>query len=88
MRIPDDYIYQDNTVMSNFDRQINQKVAKELEDNKLYADYPGLNFFGNVWLSENEWACEIWVYNSYRETITANSLENLMKTVSDKYGWD
>jgi len=77
-------------VMSNFDHTIDHDIAKELKRKKAYAAYSGWNFCGYVWWDrkKKKWACEIWVYNVPQEVIYEDSLDYVMETVSDKYGYE
>ena len=85
-RIPEGY-EEIEEVMSNFDREVDQEVADQLKSGKYFAPYPGWNFYGRVWW-EDEWFCEVWVQGSYDGTYNASTLEELMKDVSDFYGYD
>ena len=75
-------------LMSNFDREINQKTKKAIKGKNIYSRYAGWNFNGLVWWQNNNWNCEVWQYKTWMETITCKSLEAIMKEVSNEYGWD
>ena len=78
----------DECLMSNFDHVVNQDVAQRLRDGNCYAAYPGWNFHALVWFADGKFFCEIWRYRSYVESFCAESPEDLMRAVSDKYGWE
>ena len=73
-------------VMSNFDHEINKDIEVRLKNEKVYSGYPGWNFHGEVWYEQNQFHCEVWVYGSIKEVISEDTLEELMESVSDKYG--
>jgi hypothetical protein len=76
-------------VMSNFDHEVNRDVEFTLRTNEsTYAGYPAWNFYGSVWYEDSMFHCEIMVYGSYRETISAETLEEIMEIASNKYGWE
>jgi len=87
-KIPDDYSEYPEAIMTNFNHSIDTKVAAKLKSTKSFAQYAGLNFCGYVWWkgSKSQWKCEVWVYGSHRETISAETLEEIMGKVSEKYG--
>ncbi len=85
LTIPEDYTEYPKEVMTNFDHTIDKKVAKLLKKEKLYAQYSGWDFHGNVWFN-NKWYCMIKCYCVHRETIEADTLEEIMTMVSKKYG--
>jgi hypothetical protein len=73
--------------MSNFDHTADMGLDAALRGGKLYAPYAGWNFHGTVWWDGERFACEVWVYGSPREVIRADTLEDIMESASDKYGW-
>lgn len=78
------------TVMSNFDHTIDTDVANRLREREEYAPYAGYHFCGYVWWDRPRarWACEVWHYQVHMDTVTADTLEAIMREVSDKWGWD
>jgi len=76
------------SVMSNFDHTIDTEVAEKLKEGKYYSDYPGWNFYGEVWYDSGKWKCEIRRYHVHVETIMADTLEEIMEQNSEKYGYD
>lgn len=85
-RIPDDFSDTDDTVMSNFDGVINSDIAEAIKGKPLYAQYTGWNFCGNVWWQNNVWCCEVFCYDSWRETFVSETLDGIMSDVCEKYG--
>lgn len=88
IRKPDYFMFLNKDVMSNFDHIIDKDVAKKIKREDYYAQYSGCNFCGYVWWQNNKWHCEVWRYRSFVETISENTLEEIMSSVSDQYGND
>ena len=87
-RIPEDFKDSKEVIMTNFDHTIEKDVANKIKGQKLYAQYSGWNFCGDVWWAGKDWACEIWQYGSYINTLKADTLDELMEEVSNYYGAD
>lgn len=85
MKRPDNYTELD-CVMSNFDHMIDKEIELKLKTGAYYAGYGAENFFGEVWWGDNKWNCDIWVLVSYIETFIADTLEEMMTIVCEKYG--
>jgi hypothetical protein len=85
-RIPEHFTEYDIDIMSNFDGRIDYSVADAIVGKPLFARYSAWDFNGIVWHTGEYWACEVWVYGSCRETVMAESLDTIMRTVSDEYG--
>lgn len=75
-------------LMSNFDHSIDRKVEEAIKGKPYYAQYSGWNFCGYVWWENEKWHCEVWTYGSMDDVISANTLDDIMTEVSDKYGYD
>ena len=82
------YEYLDNLGMSNFDHSIDEGLEKALQKGKCYAQYAGWNFCGEVYWGKKEqiYICEVSRYNIWVDTIQADTLEEIMEKVSEKYG--
>ena len=74
--------------MTNFDHSIDDGLADALKAKagEVYAQYAGYNFCGYVYFEDTKFQCDVWVYNTKRETISKESLPAIMESVSDKYG--
>jgi len=88
LRMPKSFTEHPRCLMSNFDRDIDESVAKYIKNKPLYAQYSGWNFCGWVWWQNKKWCCEIWVYGGWCETFVANTLSEIMENVSQEYGYD
>jgi len=78
-----------DTVMSNFDHQIDSGVADRLKKEPVCSRYPGWNFNGMVWYGKikKTYHCEVWQYHEHLETVSG-TLQKIMDEVSDRYGDD
>ena len=76
--------------MSNFDHTIDNGLAELLKENegKVYAQYAGWNFCGYVWFENDKFVCQVWCYKSPQEEIIADTLEEIMDMVSEKWGYN
>ena len=88
--IPKSYVEYPDSIMSNCDHEIENEVVDILKREKRWASYPGWNFWGGVWWNRKrkKWACMVKCYREHVNTIYADSPEELMKEVSDEYGYD
>lgn len=86
-KVPKSYAEYSEDVMSNFDGEIDEQVAKLLKKRNIFSRYPAWNFNGKVWFDKKskEYCCETWRYHVHIETV-CGSLEHIMETLSDKYG--
>jgi hypothetical protein len=75
-------------VMSNFDHSIDKKIETQLKNKLSYADYPGWDFHGTVWYENDMFHCKVMQYRCHVDTISAETLDEIMEEVSDKYGYE
>jgi len=73
--------------MSNFDHEIDKGFEDAIKAESCFGRYAGWNFNGRVWWDDC-FHCEVWTYCIQRETIHADTLNELMEKVSDEYGWE
>lgn len=78
----------DASIMTNFDGSINRKVEEVLKSSFTYATYPARDFCGHVCFEDNKFRCDVLVYHSMIDTIYADTLEDIMEQVSEKYGYE
>lgn len=78
------------SVMTNLDHSVNWDVAERLKEGPYAARYFAANFCGDVWFDKElgVFACEVWRFHVYQETIVSEDLEDIMAEASDKYGWE
>ena len=80
--------YNGEELMSNFDRKINKEVANAIKSKKLFSRYAGWNFNGKVWFDDNKWLCEVWTYGNWQKTFICDTLDEIMESVSNEYGYN
>jgi len=90
VRLPEHFEDFGETVMSNFDHCIDEKVATEIKGKDLSAQYSGWNFCGYCWWDKqsSKWCCEVLTYGSWQTTIVADELKDIMNYVSERWGAD
>lgn len=84
--IPEHFTEHHDSIMSNFDHMIDYKVADEIKNQPMWAEYPGWDFYGKVWFEDNKWHCAVKCYGSHVNTISEDNLEDLKSSVCDQYG--
>lgn len=88
MKRPADFTEYPDAIMSNFDREIDYKVAEQIKSKPFFSQYSAWNFCGYVWWQNEKWHCEIWTHHAIRETISADTLPEIMNEACSKYGDD
>lgn len=75
--------------MSNFDHSVDDGLADDLKAG-MRAAHSAWNFNGQVWWDPDEefFKEDVWVYHAKVATRSAPTLEDLMRVVSDEFGWD
>jgi hypothetical protein len=84
--LPDDF-EEIELGMSNFDHEIDSSFEKAIKGKLTFGLHAGWNFNGKVYFLENQFHEDVWCHRVYRETVSTDSLRQLMKEVNDKYGW-
>ena len=76
--------------MSNYGHEIDEGLAEALraEPGKVYAQHAAWNFCGYTYYADGEYRTQVWVHGAPRGTISAPTLEALMRATNDEYGWD
>ena len=76
--------------MSNFDGKIDDGLAEALiaGEGKVYASHAAWNFNGKVYYRDGMFHEDVWRYHSLKETISAETLQELMSAVNDEYGYE
>jgi hypothetical protein len=72
--------------MTNFDHSIDEGLEEELRTGKKYGTHTAWNFCGYVWFQDEKFHEEVWHYNEYQETYSADSLRELMEDVNMEWG--
>lgn len=78
-----------DSVMSNFDHEIDPKGLERLKVEKVYGQYAGWNFCGYVWwdAEAETFKCEVLQYHEPQE-IVEGSPQEIMDAVCAKWGDD
>ncbi len=76
--------------ISNFDHTIDKRLEEKLRENpnKVHGRHAAMNFNGLVWFDGHHFIEEVYIYQNMIEVIREDSLEELMITVNDKYGYE
>lgn len=74
--------------LSNFDFSIDEGVEDALLARTHRAVYSGWNFNGQVWHDGEQFVCQPWRYHSPCSLHKADTLKELMRSVSGRYGYD
>lgn len=76
--------------MSNCYHEIEEGLAEALKEKpgEVFAIYAGWNFNARVWFKDEKFHVEVWTYHVIREILSEDTLEEIMQTVSEKYGHD
>lgn len=78
----------DDTLMSNFDREVDGAVAQQLRDGQVCARYAGWNFNATCWFADGQFHAAVYCYHVHRATMSADTPAKLMRVVSEAFGWD
>ncbi len=76
--------------MTNFDGSIDDGFAEALQAQpaKVFGRHAAWDFNGLVYFYDGEFHEEVWVYGSLIQTISADSLPELMEAVCEKFGYN
>lgn len=74
--------------ITNYDHSISDGLADQLRSGEFFCYHSALNFQGQVWFEDGLFHEQVWVFHRLRETVSADSLEELMRVVNDAYGWE
>lgn len=85
IRLPDDF-EEIELGMSNYDGQIDEGFGEALKNKKTFGRHSAIDFNGLVYWLNGKFNTDVWVYGSYRETFSEDTLEKLMASVNAEYG--
>lgn len=75
--------------MTNFDHTIDEGLAAYLMANPNHcAQHAAREFCGYVWFENGQFYDQVWRCHVPMAEYSADTLEELMKIVNDKHGWD
>lgn len=72
--------------MSNFDGRIDEGLADALRGGQVYGRHAAWNFNGLVWFADGRFHEQVWRFHVPMRTHSADTLEQLMREVSDEWG--
>jgi len=73
-------------VMSNFDHKVEDWAEEKLKSGDYYGGYAAWNFHGHVWFADGSFHVTIRCYGSHVDTVTEDTLQDIMDTCSELYG--
>ena len=85
VRLPDDF-EEIELGMSNCDGSIDKGFAKALKNKKTFGRHSAWDFNGLVYWLSGKFNTDVWVYGSHIETLSEDSLEDLMASANSIYG--
>jgi len=79
-----------DTLMSNFDHEVDESVAAQLKEVKAVAKYPGWEFSATCWWDgeRGQYLAAVRRYCSLRATYAAATPQGLMRLICEDYGND
>lgn len=75
-------------VMSNYDYIVKPDAEERLKEGDIFGEYTAWNFWAAVWFDDPDFQCAVKQYKKHVSTFTASTLEEVMETASERYGWD
>lgn len=75
-------------VMNNRDQEIDWPVAALLRQGGCFSRHSGWDFSGLVWFADGRWHERVSGHGTPRAAYSADTLEELMRTVNDEFGWN
>ena len=74
--------------MSNFDHSIDKGLEELLKEHagQKYVYHAAWNFSGYVWYEKGRFHDQVWIHEAPLEEFEADTLEELMSLVNEKYG--
>ena len=72
--------------LSNFDHTIDPGLKDELRNNPVFGQHSAWEFCGYVYFLNGQFHEDVWRLKLFQETISADSLEELMEKVNERWG--
>lgn len=77
-----------NTLVSNCDRVIDREVEADLRERRIeVAEYPGWDFYALVHFREGQFVATVKRYGAVVGEVSEPTVDALIVTVSDRFGW-
>jgi hypothetical protein len=76
------------TVYSNFGHELDDGVAKRLETEKVSAAHCAWDFWALIWKDQTtgKWHEMVKQYREHVDTLTADTLKDVIEATNEKYG--
>lgn len=74
-------------VMTNLGHKVDESVAAGLRGGGAFAQHAAEKFHGLVWFDDGRWHERVSVHHEPVGCYSADTLQELMKTVNDEHGW-
>lgn len=84
---PEDWEDVGESLMSNFDREVDETVAAKLKEGPYVADYPGWDFHAVCWFKDGLYHARVKCYQVVRGFYSAATPAELMEVISEEYGY-
>jgi len=78
------------SVYSNYDHRLDADVAQHLENHpgEVFAQHAAWNFCGYVWRQpDGRWVDQVWQWNAPVEDIFGDTIEDVIRTANEGYGY-
>jgi hypothetical protein len=76
-----------DVLMTNYDHSVNHEVADKLRSGQYRAEFTGWNFHAACWYHADRFWAEVSVFGQHRATFDAETPEQLMAAVNERFGW-
>ena len=84
--LPDHFEENDDLGMSNFDHEIDSGFEDAIKEESVWGTHSAWDFNGQVYYLNSQFHEDVYRYGCYQETVSADSLKELMKKVNARYG--
>jgi len=78
----------DDSLMSNFDHEVDEDVAAKLQSGQFLAEYPGWNFHATCWFADGQFHARVMQYCAVRGIYSSGTPKELMDAISSEFGYD
>jgi hypothetical protein len=73
--------------MSNCDHKIDEGMEEKLRSGQFLGSHAAWDFWGDVWFQNEQFHERVKRYRVIQGVYSADSLEELMEKVNNKFGW-
>jgi hypothetical protein len=76
------------SLMTNLNGTIDRNKEREIRAGGCCGQHAARDFCGEVWFQGGQYHEEVWRHHVHIDTLSADTLEDLMQLVNDKWGWE